>query len=90
MHPVGHLGGGLPHVSSGGDLDTTVDILDRIHGADTTAALSRILGEIPAYCKSGPGVQRCDWMLPLGAMEDATGALRRNKYRGKPQLTPMQ
>ena len=76
VHPVGSLEGGLPHVSSGGDLDTTDGILERIHGADTTAALSRILGEIPAYCRSGAGVQRCDWMLPLGAMEDATGALR--------------
>ena len=76
VHATGAPSDGLPHVSSGGDFGAGELVLERIRGAATTAALTHALGRMPAGCRSGFAVQRCDWPLPLGAREHATGLLR--------------
>lgn len=76
VHAVGPASSSLPDVAAGGSQHALTEILERIPDARTTTVISRVLGEIPAYCRSGAGVQRCGWLLPVGSAADATAVLQ--------------
>ena len=76
VHAVGPLSAQLPSVSAGSPARPDARVLDRIADAATTTEISRALGAIPELCRTGSGVQRCEWDLPSNGRAADTAKLR--------------
>ena len=59
-------GAALPPVGAPGSLESRRDSERRLGQAPTLRALAHLVGDAPDRCRTGLGVQTCEWGLPEG------------------------
>jgi hypothetical protein len=60
-------GGELPPVGASGSLEGRRRAEQRLGEALTVRELSHLVGDAPERCRTGAGVQTCEWSVPEGA-----------------------
>ncbi len=59
--------GGLPPVGAAGSLESQRDAEQRLGEALSLQEISHLVGDAPERCRTGPGVQTCEWSVAEGA-----------------------